>query len=118
MDGREGKDRTTHAVYKQSGDEQISPELGPGQSLQTQTNQHQRRLHMRLERALMKLGVGWTFCWLESGWCVSNREPAWCVHRVDSDYYEVSVGAAAEGRRVLPTVSEPRLQLSSAGHAR
>lgn len=49
MDGREGKDRTTHAVYKQSGDEQISPELGPGQSLQTQTNQHQRRLHMRLD---------------------------------------------------------------------
>lgn len=117
-----GGGRTTHAVYKQSGDEQISAELGPGQCLQTRTNQRQRRLRMRLDgpftRALVKLGVGWTFCRLESGRRVSNREPVWCVHRVDSDHYEVSVGAAAEGRRVLPTVSEPRLQLSSAGHAR
>lgn len=39
------------------------------------------------------------------------------VRRVDSDYYKVSVGAAAEGGRVLPPVSEPRVQLPPAGHA-
>lgn len=39
------------------------------------------------------------------------------VRRVDSDYYKVSVGAAPESSRVLPTVSKPRLQLSPAGHA-
>lgn len=39
------------------------------------------------------------------------------VHRVDSDYYKVSVGAATESSRVLPPVPKPRLQLSPAGHA-
>lgn len=59
-------------------------------------------------------------CWLESDWRVPDLECVCfvcCVHRVDSDYYEVSVGAAAESSRVLPTVSQPRLQLPSAGHA-
>lgn len=67
---------------------------------------------------LMKLGAGWSFCLLLWIRLVCIR-PELCVfvHRVDSDYYKVSVGAATESSRVLPPVSKPRLQLSPAGHA-
>lgn len=40
-----------------------------------------------------------------------------CVCRMDSDYNKVPVGAASEGGRVLPTVSQSRLQLTTAGHS-
>lgn len=36
--------------------------------------------------------------------------------RMDPDYHQVPVGAAAEGGRVLQTVSQSGLQLPPAGH--
>lgn len=63
------------------------------------------------------LWVGVSACCLESGCRVSDVNCVCDVRRMDSDYYKVSVGAAAEGSWVLPSVSKPRLQLSPAGHA-
>lgn len=40
-----------------------------------------------------------------------------CVCRMDSDYYQVPVGAASEGGRVLQTVSQSRLQLPAPGYS-
>lgn len=36
---------------------------------------------------------------------------------MDSDYYQVPVGAASEGGRVLQTVSQSRLQLPAPGYS-
>lgn len=112
---------------EQSGDEQISSspdwsELANTYSPAPEMLTHTLHLHARwsIQVSAHETGCGLEFLPAALNQvcvCLTQIVFVCCVCRVDSDYYQVSVGAATESGWVLPSVSKPRLQFSPAGHA-